>query len=74
MDTIDIEKRCSCVKKDTDLTLPLSFESKEAAELKALKREPNHMNANYCKKHRFYMTEEGEKLTIRVELACPKEV
>jgi len=43
------------------------------AELAALKL-INHMNANYCKKHRFYVTEEGEKLTIRVELACPKEI
>ena len=40
MYTIDIEKRCSCVKKDTDLTLPLAFDSREKAELEALKREP----------------------------------
>jgi len=71
--TIEIEKRCSCVKKDEELTLPLAFDSKEEAELKALKL-INHMNANYCKKHRFFVTEEGEKLTIRVELACPKEI
>ena len=73
MYTIDIEKRCSCVKKDENLTLPLTFETREEAELKALKL-VNHMNANYCKKHRFYVTEEGEKLTIRVELSCPQEV
>ncbi|WP_457595706.1 hypothetical protein [Hydrogenimonas sp.] len=73
MYTIDIEKRCSCVKKDENLTLPLQFEDKKEAEFQAL-RLANHMNANYCKKHRFFVTEEGEKLTIRVELACPNEV
>jgi len=73
MYTVDIEKRCSCVRKDDDLTLPKHFDDKDEAELAALKL-INHMNANYCKKHRFYVTEEGEKLTIRVELACPKEI
>ena len=73
MYTIDIEKRCSCVKKDEDLVLPQQFEDKHEAEFAALKL-INHMNANYCKKHRFYVDEEGDKLTIRVELACPKEI
>ncbi len=73
MYTVDIEKRCGCVKKDEDLVLPQSFQNKEQAEFAALKL-ANHMNANYCKKHRFYVTEEGEKLTIRVELSCPKEI
>ena len=73
MYTIDIEKRCGCVKKDEDLVLPQTFENKEEAELAAL-RLINHMNANYCKKHRFYVDEEGEKLTIRVELSCPNTV
>ena len=73
MYTIDIEKRCSCVRKDESLALPQSIENKSEAELTALKL-VNHMNANYCKKHRFYVTEEGEKLTIRVELSCPKEI
>ncbi|NPA29686.1 MAG: hypothetical protein GXO33_05820 [Epsilonproteobacteria bacterium] len=70
---IDIEKRCSCVKKDKELSLPLSFDNEAEAELKALKL-ANHMNANYCKKHRFYVTKEGETFTIRVELACPAEI
>jgi hypothetical protein len=73
MFTIDIEKRCGCVKRDSDLVLPQQFEQKEEAEMAAL-RLANHMNANYCKKHRFYVTEEGENLTIRVELSCPQEV
>ena len=73
MYTIDIEKRCGCVKKDENLVLPQTFEKKEEAELAAL-RLINHMNANYCKKHRFYVDEEGEKLTIRVELSCPNTV
>ena len=73
MFTIDIEKRCSCVRKDDALTLPQHFPTREKAAFEAL-RLANHMNANYCKKHRFFVTEEGEKLTIRVELACPQEI
>jgi hypothetical protein len=71
MYTVDIEKRCGCVKKDTSVVLPKTFESKEEAEFEALKL-VNYMNANYCKKHRFFVNEEGDTFTICVELSCPK--
>ena len=70
---VDIEKRCSCVKKDEDLTIPLEFEDESEAELKALKI-ANHMNANYCKKHRFFVIKEDNKFIIQVELATMKEL
>ena len=31
----------------------------------------NKMNAEFCKKHRFYVNKEDDKFTIMVELACP---
>ena len=67
MYTIDIEKRCGCFKRD-DIELPRNFEEAKEAEYEALKL-ANHMNANYCKKHRFFVTEEENKLTIQVELS-----
>jgi hypothetical protein len=73
MYTVDIEKRCGCVKKDESLELPQRYSSKEEAELAAL-RLANHMNATYCKKHRFYAVEEGKTITIMVELSCPETV
>ncbi|WP_024791250.1 hypothetical protein [Lebetimonas sp. JS032] len=71
MYNIDIEKRCGCVKKDTSLELPKTFKDKKEAEFEALKL-ANYMNANYCKKHRFFVNEEGNNFTICVELSCPK--
>jgi hypothetical protein len=54
MYTVDIAKRCGCVKKDDSVKLPKIFEDRKEAEFEALKL-ANHMNANYCKKHRFYV-------------------
>jgi hypothetical protein len=34
----------------------------------------NHMNATYCKKHRFFVTEEGEKITIIRQPSCPETI
>jgi hypothetical protein len=66
---IDIEKKCGCVKK-SNLKFPQTFKSKEEAELEALKL-ANYMNANFCKKHRFFVNEEGDTFMIYVELSCP---
>ncbi len=70
-----LEKKCSCARKDESLDEKLSktFEDKHLAEFEAL-RLINHMNANYCKKHRFYATEDGDTITINMELSCPKEI
>ncbi|WP_457560460.1 hypothetical protein [Caminibacter sp.] len=70
MYVVDIEKRCGCVKKDSSLELPKTFEDKKEAEFEALKL-ANYMNANYCKKHRFFVNEEDNKFMIYVELSCP---
>lgn len=67
MYAIDIEKKCGCFKRD-DIDLPKSFEDEKEAEYEALKL-ANHMNANYCKKHRFFVTKEASTFMIRVELA-----
>jgi hypothetical protein len=71
MYTVDIEKRCGCVKKDNTIDLPKTYKDKKEAEFEALKL-ANYMNANYCKKHRFFVNEEGNNFTICVELSCPK--
>jgi hypothetical protein len=70
MYTVDIEKRCGCVKKDNTIDLPKTYKDKKEAEFEALKL-ANYMNANYCKKHRFYVNEEGNNFIICVELSCP---
>ena len=67
---IDIEKKCGCVKK-SGIEFPKTFEDKEEAEFEALKL-ANHMNANFCKKHRFFVNEEGDTFKIYVELSCPQ--
>jgi len=71
MYTVDIEKRCGCVKKDSKVELPKTFNDKKEAEFEALKL-ANYMNANYCKKHRFFVNEEGDTFKIYVELSCPQ--
>ncbi len=67
---IDIEKRCGCVKK-SGLEFPKTFKDKKEAEFEALKL-ANYMNANFCKKHRFFVNEEGDAFMIYVELSCPQ--
>ena len=70
-----LEKKCGCAKKDpkTDEVLAKKFANIEDAELEALKF-ANHANALWCKKHRFYATEEDNELVINMELSCPKEI
>lgn len=69
--TVNIEKMCGCAKQDNELNLPQSFESAEVAESTALKI-ANHMNKDYCKKHRFHVEKEENNYTIKVELSCNK--
>jgi hypothetical protein len=66
---VDIEKQCGCFKR-SGIELPKTFETKEEAELEALKL-ANKMNAEFCKKHRFFVNEEGDTFKIYVELSCP---
>jgi len=69
MFTVDIEKRCGCVKQDKELDLPKTFESDKSAEYEALKL-ANHMNRDYCKKHRFHVEKEENSYIIKLELSC----
>jgi len=71
MFTVNIEKQCGCVKKDQELVLPQSFESETEAEMTAL-RLANHMNTNYCKKHRFSVKKVENQFIIQVDLSCNK--
>jgi len=66
---VDVEKLCGCIKK-SDLEFPKTYETKEEAEWEALKI-ANYMNGNFCKKHRFFVNEEGDTFKIYVELSCP---
>ncbi len=71
---ITLEKKCGCAKKDEtlDARLAQTFEKKEDAEFAALKL-ANHMNATWCKKHRFYINEDDEEMQIMMEMSCPNE-
>lgn len=71
---LSLEKKCGCAKKDPTLDekLAQTFNDKKEAEFAALKL-VNHMNASWCKKHRFYVNEEGEEMQIIMEMSCPNE-
>lgn len=70
MYSVSFEKECGCVKKDASLTaMAKSFETKDAAELEAL-RISNHMNKNYCKKHRFHVNEVGNTFVVDFDYSC----
>jgi len=69
MYTVDITKRCSCFR-ESGMKLPKNFKTKEEAEVEALKL-ANRMNSQFCKKHRFFVNEEGKTFMIYVELSCP---
>lgn len=71
MYSISIEKECGCFKKE-EIKLPPPAKTLEQAEMAAFKL-ANHMNATWCKKHRFYVTQDEGSLTIRVEQTCPHE-
>jgi len=67
---VDVEKQCGCLKK-SNLEFPKTFENKEEAEFEALKL-VNYMNTKFCKKHRFFVNEEGDTFKIHLELSCPQ--
>jgi hypothetical protein len=76
MAKIEIEKMCSCAKKDIEFQkkwLQKEFSSMEEAKIEALKA-ANHANANWCKKHRFFAYEEDGAIKIAVELSCAKDM
>ncbi len=69
MYTVSLSRECGCIKKDATISFPRSFETKEAAELEAL-RAANYMNKNYCKKHRFHMDEVDGGFVVEFDYSC----
>ncbi|WP_292663999.1 hypothetical protein [Nitratifractor sp.] len=76
---IQMEKMCGCAKKDETLQpqwLDKEYATLEEAENAAL-RLANHANANWCKKHRFYVYEDPDQsgvVKVAVEMSCPKDL
>lgn len=67
--TVSVARECGCIKKDSSLCFPKSFASKEEAELEAL-RATNHMNKNYCRKHRFHVDESENGFVVEFDYSC----
>jgi hypothetical protein len=66
MITLEMEKQCGCFKK-SDYEAVQTFTSKDEALVSASKM-CDDMNENFCQKHNFKVTEEGDKLIIKVEM------
>ncbi len=64
MFTINITNECGCFKK-SDYTNGMKFESKDDALLQG-QLMTNHMNAKFCGKHDFELSEDGNNFTIAV--------
>jgi len=64
MFTINIEKECGCFKK-SDLKNNQSFEDKDDALIKAMNM-VNFMNKEFCQKHEFRLSEDGENFKTHI--------
>jgi len=64
MFTINVSQECGCFKK-SDYTNGMSFKSKDDALLQG-QLMTNHMNSNFCGKHDFELSEDGDNFTISV--------
>ncbi len=62
MFTINIDKECGCFKK-SDFENNQSFETKDDALVEALHM-VNHMNNEFCQKHEFLFSEDGQNFQI----------
>lgn len=67
MNRIIIEKECGCFTK-SDLKNNSGFESKDDALMKAMSM-VNHMNTEFCNKHDFQLSEDGDNFFIAVDEA-----
>ncbi len=65
MFTINIEKECGCFKK-SDFHNNENFADKDRALTEALSM-VEYMNNNFCQKHQFELTENGNEFSIKVE-------
>ena len=64
---VDIEKHCGCVKK-SGTEFPKKFEDLDEAKKEAIKL-ANEFNETFCQKHNFKVEENGDNLTIKVEMS-----
>ncbi len=66
MITVEMEKQCGCFKR-SDYQAVQTFANKDEA-LVAASQMCSDMNETFCQKHNFKVSEEGEKLIIKVEM------
>jgi len=62
MFTVNIDKECGCFKK-SDLENNKSFDNKDDALIEA-KNMVTHMNDEFCQKHEFVFSEDGQNFQI----------
>ena len=66
MITVEMEKQCGCFKK-SDYSAVQTFANKDEALLAASEMCID-MNENFCQKHNFQVTENGDKLIIKMQM------
>ena len=64
MHKVIVERQCGCFKKSGH-EAEVSFDNKDDALLHANKRK-EEMNNEWCKKHNFYVEEQGNNLIIKM--------
>jgi len=62
MSTINIAQECGCFKK-SELVNNKQFENKDDALIEAMAMQ-KHMNEEFCGKHSFELTENGDNFSI----------
>lgn len=65
MYTINIDKECGCFRR-SGLENNTNFETNDAALLQANSM-VRHMNTNFCAKHEFVLTEQGNRFQISMQ-------
>lgn len=65
MSTINIAQECGCFKR-SELENNVTFNNKDDALIEAKKME-NHMNEEFCGKHKFELTENGDNFVISMK-------
>lgn len=66
MYSVKVEKECGCFR-NSDLENNISFDTKDDALTEAINMS-NQMNDEFCGKHNFIVTEEGNDLLIAMEM------
>lgn len=69
MSTIIIDRECGCFKR-SDLENNVTFANKDDALIKAQSM-VNHMNEEFCGKHGFALSENGDNFSIAMKAPQP---